>query len=485
SFLGVATDDLIRYWAIADGLLSGTGYPVTTGEAGSGGFYLVELPVYPVLAATSLWLVGHRFIALMVPLAIAHAVLPSALFLLARVCGAGRLSALWLALAVVSFPQYQIYALGAPEPEPLLALWITLALYLTIRRLTALGDAWHRRALLEWAGAGAFAALAILTRPEGILYAGALFLGIGAFSLHRLLRLGISNLSPALVWQVLRGPSTAAIIFALPVLGFVSFLSRTFGILWPTGWTNVAGPQFIPGNYRLVVKQNLPYYAETSGLPNPALTGPLIAFVLCILLVVGLVRLCAARPALSFIAVGLSLNLAVIFASPTYLTLDLFSPPTFFRHLSVLFPWLLPAGAALALLLRRWVQSTSRFDAASMSASLLVVLVAELTVLGIATARDQAQIPTIFTQDPFVLMTDLWQANDDLPQLPFVRSGERAIATIDPSFNYLEFRSRLFASVRPYDLHFNDAGRAYVLATGVLSVAAIVVLTWTRLGKRA
>jgi hypothetical protein len=488
SFNGVATDDLIRYWAIADGILSGTGYPVTTGEAGGSGFYLVELPVYPLLATGSFLVAGHRFSALTLPLIAANVVLPFAFYALARSTGAGRLAAFWLALAVLSFPHYQIYTLGAPEPESLLAVWVSLALWLAIRRLsgTAAFTSGSVATAVEWLGIGAFSALAVLSRPEGVLYVGPLYLGIGWQFLRRTLQ------DRRLSRQHLQGPVLAAVVCALPVGAFVAFLYRQFGILWPAGWTNVAGAHYVLPNVRLVLKQNLPHYALVSGLPDPSTAGLLIASVLGLAILAGLVRLLFSHPYLWFVPLALGLNTAVIFASPTYLTLDLFSPPTFFRHISVLFPWCIPALAMVSgqwavvsnqspyrpwgqhAAPRRWLRSSV------VALALAALLLAQLAVLGASTARDQAQVPTILTQDPYVLVTDLWQAQDELPFLPFTTSGPRNIAAIDPSFDYMGFRSGLFDAVRPYDLHFNDAGRAYVLAIGVFALWGLGVLAAIR-----
>ena len=105
----------------------------------------------------------------------------------------------------------------------------------------------------------------------------------------------------------------------------------------------------------------------------------------------------------------------------------------------------------------------------------MALLLAELSVLGSATARVLAGAPSPLTSDPYVLLSDLWQAEDALPVLQFVRDGRGAV-TVDPRFDYLGFRTRLFAAVRPYDLHVNDAGRAHALASAVAALCGLAAL---------
>ncbi|MBI3970111.1 MAG: glycosyltransferase family 39 protein [Chloroflexi bacterium] len=536
SYTAVTTDDLIRYWAIADGLLTSAGYPATTGTPGAAGFYLVELPVYPVLAALSFALAGHRFLALHLPLIAANVVLPLAFYVLARAAGAGRLAAVWLSLAVVSVPYYQVYALGASQPEPLLALELTLLLWLVLRRTQSPRDAASSRGRHEWILAGVLAAAAVLTRPEGVLYVGPLALGL-AWHFRAALRrtlFGWWRARRRMPTEPASGSSTdirhapngnlvlAGVVCAAPILSFSAFLYAQFGIVWPAGWTNVAGPQFIVPNLRLVIEQVLPRYAEAAGVPAPPASGPFLALGTLALTLAGLARVWSRYPALRFVPVAAGLNLVVIFSSPSHLTPDLFSPSTFFRHISVLFPWLIPAWAQL---LRTWAQPSGqpsgrgrsdegrtsqdehrrtndqrevavgtrgnqsrgrrpgagshgrrrRWTRAGIAVTAAGFLLAEIAVLGAATARDQAQQANVFTSDVYVLITDLWQAPDGLPVLQFVR-GDGLGIRVDPAFDYGAFRGQLFAAVRSYDLHANDAGRAYVLASAVVALAALGAL---------
>jgi hypothetical protein len=81
-------------------------------------------------------------------------------------------------------------------------------------------------------------------------------------------------------------------------------------------------------------------------------------------------------------------------------------------------------------------------------------------------------------------LSDLWRSDDVLPVLPFKEGGgERRQVAVDPAFDYLGFRERLFAAVRPYDLHVNDAGRAYLLATGLVALAGLGALAARPAGR--
>ncbi len=559
SLINVATDDLIRYWSIADAMLSGAGYPVTEGSPRAGGFYLIDQPLYPFLLLPSFRLLGHRYLALHLPLIMANVALPFVFYGLARAAMANtpegteagraaspasvpsgappgapqptargasprrgaterdareRVAGLWLALVVLCFPYYQVYALGAADPEPLWAveagLLLLMAMRLTLKSPGAGGRAhvprdgcevspaapqgspsnaptlawgvtprhrrrphgrwdlepgmWDRgtrRRLLEWAALGLAGAAAGLTRPEGTLYAGVTMLGLAWWyrvALWRGVRVLLDRRAPP---ADAAGYLLAGALCAVPIGLFTLFLWHEFGVLSAAGWLEIAGLRYLLPNLGIVVGQDVPYYAEAIGLPLPAQSGPILALGLLGIVLTALWRQWQRQPALRFVPVALTLNLMVILLTPTDFAGDVLSPQTFLRHLSVLFPWLV---GPLALV----VPSPRGITALAMGALLL----AELSVLGSVTGRTLAGAPTILTSDPYVLATDLWQAPDALPRLPFSRDAHGTL-TIDPGFDYLGFRRGLFSAVRPYDQHVNDAGRAHILATGVVALAGL------------
>lgn len=543
SLINVATDDLIRYWSITDALLSGAGYPVTEGNPRGTAFYLIDQPLYPLLLGPSFALLGHRYLALHLPLIVANVALPFVFYGLARAASSpsspsmaagglsqregeqrssprsnprtakplgegvlssrlqisqagggapgtdGRAVGLWIALAVLCFPYYQVYALGAADPEPLWAVEAGLLLLLALR-LTETRQPTRRR-LLEWAGLGIAGAAAGLTRPEGTLYAATTMLGLtwwyraALWQGLRGLRAGRLPASTSDSWGYL----VAGTLCAVPVGAFSLFLWREFGVVSPAGWLRLAGWRYLLPNLDIVLRHDLSAYASVIGLPYPPVSGPILAAALLAAVLIGLWRLWHKSPALRFVPVAITLNLMVILLTPTDFAGDVLSPQTFLRHLSVVFPWLLPA---LVLVLRpslipdhaasagllpdvgaRWkyvgpTLGSIRRKVATVA--LTALLAAELTVLGAVTARTLAGTPSILTSDPYVLATDLWQAPDALPRLPFRRSQE-GVLVIDPSFDYLAFRRQLFAGVKPYDQHVNDTGRAHILASGIFALA--------------
>jgi hypothetical protein len=438
SFSQVATDDLIRYWGIADGLVAGAGYSVTAGVPGSVEFYLVDLPSFPIALVGSFALFGHRYAAAHVPLVVANAALPFLYYALARAVGASRLRALALTLLLISFPQYQVYTLGGSQPDPLWAALVAGMLLAAVRR--------------AWIALGLCAAAVVLTRPEGVVYAALVFAG--------------------LFWTYRRRPKgvlVAAALAAPPVLAFAVALYAQFGIVWAaTGWTNVASLRYVLPNLEIVVRSNLPHYAEVLALPARAVSGAALAGLVIAVALWGTMRLWRTWPALSGVPFAIAANLLIILTSPTDLGADRLGPATFFRHASVCMPALVPLLALGAPRLS--------FPRVAIAAPAIAVLAWQLHVLGDTAARTGRGELTALTADPYVLLSDMWRMDDRLPHLPF-RAGPGRGTEIDPAFEYLAFRNALFAQARPHDLHVNDAGRAYTLAALVFGAAGIAGLT--------
>ncbi|HET7772142.1 MAG TPA: hypothetical protein VFN74_25440, partial [Chloroflexota bacterium] len=163
SYSQVATDDLIRYWAIADAWAAGSPYAVAEGDPAARQFYLVDVPVYPALVATAFAMVGHRYAALHMPLVVANVALPLLLYAAGRAAGGTRLVAAGVALALTALPMAQIYAFGSAEPDPLWAALLAALVWLGTRLARPDGATRSRG---EWVALGVVAALLVLTRPE-------------------------------------------------------------------------------------------------------------------------------------------------------------------------------------------------------------------------------------------------------------------------------------------------------------------------------
>jgi hypothetical protein len=403
----------------------------------------VDLPFFPLTLVPSFAAFGHRYAASHIPPIVANLALPFLVYALVRDCGAGRLRGLALALALLAWPQYQVYTLGAAQPDPVWAALATTQLVLALRR--------------RWAVLGIVSAAEVLTRPEGAIYTGLLFFG--------------------LLWHHRNAPGgviTAAAVGAAPVLAFAATLYAQFGIWWAaSGWANVARPAFVLPNLSIVVHQNLPAYAAVLGLPTPDASGPLLAAILAVAAVAGCWRVWRDRPALRGAPLAIVANAMVILASPTDLGADRLGPATFFRHASVCVPALVPL---LALCPPQFVSGTRRLIVAAIAA---LIICLGLIVLGATASRIGAGQLAALTSDPYVLAPDLWRLDDALPVLPF-RPGPGRGTEIDPSFDYMGFRTRLFASARPYDLHVNDVGRGYTLASTVFAVVGLSSVAFSR-----
>ncbi|HET7772064.1 MAG TPA: hypothetical protein VFN74_25045, partial [Chloroflexota bacterium] len=282
-------------------------------------------------------------------------------------------------------------------------------------------------------------------------------------------------LALGLAWQHRRAfakPLAAALAAGVPVVAFSVFLVWAFGIVWPTGFGNVASVTYVPRNVELVVKQNLPHYAASMGLPAPELTGALVAVALMAWVTAGSIVLWRRAPGLRLYLLPLALNVAVILVSPTDLAADHFSPPTFFRHWAIALAWLAPALAAALPAGRDLVAG----------AALGALFVWEMLILLALPLGPERSRPPILTSDPYVLVTDLAQVQAALPHLPLIDGPGRAVA-IDPSFAYLAFRQRLFDEMRPYNLHALDAARAHMWTALLLGLGALGAAATPRLGR--
>ena len=122
SFFHLAVDDLVRYWTIADTLATGGGYRVWEAGVGTaqggGSGYWTDLPVLPLLLMVSFALFGHTFTAAHVPMLLANIALPFVLYALYLRLTSHQLWAFVGTSLILFLPFFQIYTLGASEPDP-------------------------------------------------------------------------------------------------------------------------------------------------------------------------------------------------------------------------------------------------------------------------------------------------------------------------------------------------------------------------------
>jgi hypothetical protein len=450
----VATDDLIRYWSVADAWRAGLGWSVTGGVPGSGDYYLVELPIYPLLAEGAFRVLGHTYAALRTPAIVVTAFLPFATWAAARGVGAGRTWAVAIALMMATIPHARTYVFGAAQPDGTFATFLTAFVALGARAAPALrGDGTLSIRLAVATGIAAAASL--LTRPEGMVYVGGIV--IGALATARPKRWSIST------W---RGLLLGGAVVAVPAAAFSAIMLRDLGIVWPGGWANIASVTHAWPNFDSIVRNNLPWYAETIGLPREA--GVPIGAATLVVILAGMAILARRMPALVGIPLATALGTTVIFLTPATIAADNISPITFYRHAAVAYPCV---AVALAALGPRAGRAVAPIQMAALTVA-LAIFAGNTYALAVATERDHDQLLTIYPPEPVVTALGLWRIAPTLPTLPMM-PGPRNGSSVDPSFDYLGFRKALFESVRTVDQHIEDDGRAWALAIAIFGATGL------------
>ena len=452
----IATDDLIRYWSVADAWRSGLGWSVTGGVPGSGDYYLVELPVYPLLVQGAFSLLGHTYAALRTPAIVIGAFLPIATWGAARGVGAGRVWAIAIALTMATIPHARTYVFGAAQPDGTFATFLTAFVAFGARAWPALrGD--HPLSARLAIATGIAGAASLLTRPEGMVYVGAIVLGT--------LTIARPQRWPIATW---RAVTLGVAVVVAPAGAFSAIMLRDLGIAWPGGWANIASVSHVWPNLDTIMRNNLPWYAETIGLPREA--GNPVAAIVLVVIVAGMGILARRVPGLIGVPLATVLGTGVIFLTPTMLAADNFSPITFYRHAAVAYPCVV---VALATLGPRAGRIVAPIQIAALAVA-LTIFAGNIYALAVATERDHDQLLTIYPPEPVVTATGLWRIAPPLPILPMV-PGPGNGSSVDPSFNYLGFRKGLFEAVRPVDQHIEDDGRAWALAIAIFGTAGLAI----------
>ena len=443
TYVTVATDDLIRYWRIADALAVGALYPLTVADPSQSGFYIIDLPVFPLLLWPSFTLIGHTLGGLFLPIVLAAALVPWITYGCLRQAGLAGPPAYALTAALTWYPPFRIYVLGAAEPEPLFVALLLAAFGAALKA--------SRTNKLGWgAAAGALAAGAALTRPEGLPYT--------------LLLLGGAWLAGPRRWWL-----GAVVAYALPLAAFSGYLWSRFGVLWPSGWTRVASLAHLWPNFRLAWRDVVPQLAEMHRLPNEVI----VALGLCCLalFLLGCWHIAAQRRELTGLVFIPFVTLGVLLTTPAELSADLYSVSTLVRHLGVPLPAvLLVLALSLALpavrargerIWQRWSVVVAVFP-----------LVAALFFAGIlATAQVTDGPGSVFGTDQVVLARTLFVPARPLP-VHFAAGGIPTVA--DTSEAYHQFRDALYASLEQYDLRGRYDGTVLVFAAVVWLVAGAV-----------
>ena len=447
-FLHLAVDDLVRYWTIADALATGGGYRiweagVGTAQGGGSGYW-TDLPVLPMLLMVSFTLFGHTFTAAHVPMLLANIALPFVLYALYLRLTSHRLWAFIGTSLILFLPFFQIYTLGASEPDPVFIVLLAALDW----RVVALArcDAAIPPDKLRWHGlaVGLLAAATALIRPEGIVYAALVPAGL---LFHRRSRRSL--------WWAL-GPATVL------VGGFAAAMWPAVQRPWPQ-----APRELDPANILANVEsahEPLAHAAQHLYLAEPVLLALLVAGVS--LAVFGAISLIRIHPAL------VGLPVALLAHGTLLLLLDPFSlrtadPTESIRHISYAWPLLLGLVLPLFPRLRR-IPHALTIAVAVVLVSAFAYLTAtaeEVCAFGYFTtvAEDGCANQgrgSLLRSEIYLLWTDLLHVQYSLP------------ARLDDA-SFLTFRGDLFAAYRPYDMHGTDSGFDYQLAGWLAFAAAL------------
>ena len=210
--------------------------------------------------------------------------------------------------------------------------------------------------------------------------------------------------------------------------------------------------------------KTLAHAAQHLYLSEPALVVVLV--VLLTIAVLGAISLIRAHPAL------IGLPIAVLVHCALLLLLDPFSlrtaePTEFLRHISYAWPLLLGFMLPLFPQLRRVPRALSVAVAVLLVSAFayLTATAEEVCAFGYLTASPEVGCEnlgrgSLLRSDIYLLWTDLLRVRFELP------------TQLDES-SFFTFRSDLFATYRPYDLHGIDYGFDYQLASWLAFSAAL------------
>ena len=313
----------MRFWAIADGIFLGQGYPLTLTEPGpmSAGSppYVYDLPLFPLLIRASFTLLGHDSAALHMPALVFSALFPLSLYLLIRAATGSRPVAVAFSALASLFPYLRFWVLNLPDPDPFFLTSLCFAAYLYLRAL----DAPRHSAL--WIAAGLAGGVASLARPEGILYVG--FLGLGILA-HR----------PHLRQLALYVVSAGLFVGPMVVVWFTNY-----GFVWPQNYNKTLDPSHLLQTYaQLDTQGGLPLFYKGLGLGAEAALVLAALFAASVLL--GTVAMIGGDRRLLAMAVPAIANTVMIPLTNPWIS-NAFHYADFFRHAAFGIPFMVMASA--------------------------------------------------------------------------------------------------------------------------------------------
>lgn len=443
----------LRFWAIADGIFKGQGYPLTLTEPGpiSAGSppYVYDLPLFPLLMKAAFSLLGHNSAAAQLPGVVSSIFFPLSLYLVMRQATRSRVTAIAFSALASLFPFLRIWVLNLPDPDPFFLTSLCFAAYFYLRALDA------RESTVLWIIAGLASGVASLARPEGVLYVACLGLGILA-SRPRLKQLAL--------YVVALG------LFIGPM---VVVWMANFHFLWPQNYNHTLGLTDPLVTYRQLDTQGgLPLYYRGLGMSAEWGLALLAIFVLSSLLGTGVMLFRDRRLlALAMPAIG---NSIMIFFTNPWIS-NAFQYADFFRHASFGIPFMTVASAYGFQAASRYLQPRSRWRLASYACLVLLVaaVIREGDILANPTYTHRPGSPLatqVLTDNTYLSLETILEHPMPLPIMTFHRDSNNALIGYPTNIKWPDAALQFFD---PLDMSYNRQGSAFGYASVIAFLLAL------------
>lgn len=439
SYSAVTIDDLGRFMVTAEAL-------ATSGEFPLWGKFWV-LPSLPIVLLISFAFLGYTYPAALAPMFLANTLLPWLIYRSSLAMGTRKTIAYAVSVLAVIFPPVQIYSLGSAEPDPVFIALLAATAWAFIHTIRT---PYPRYSLLVFGG---LAAVMTATRPEGPLYGGMLMLA-------------------ALLAIRSRWALGGSMIFGTLLLPLVVYSLVQIGQPWPTSGETISHTTLFR-NAGVIGDVTLPKLSKMLLLND--IRFPLIILAILTLFSIGSIHAWHRHWALAALPLAAIMNIAITLAivdsSTTEIRVSLVED--FVRHRS--YP--MPIVAALAAAgVNALVQPTKHRE------TLQTILRVFGIVLAVYLAAGSLYVlgkPEGFHHGPGV--SSLLPANIHV-NAPELWSNPFHLPAGD--WDFMSFRSPLFAWYKPFDNHGNTTGMAYQTLTGAIAAlgfAALLAAAPTRL----
>ncbi|HEX9016878.1 MAG TPA: glycosyltransferase family 39 protein, partial [Chloroflexota bacterium] len=465
AYILVINNATLRFWAIADGIFLGQGYPLTLTEPGpvSAGSppYVYDLPLFPLLMRASFSLLGHTSTAAHMPALISSILFPLSLYLLLQEMTGSRTTAVIFSGLTSSFPLLRFWVLNLPDPDPFFLTGLCLAAYLYLR------VAGTRRGWRSWLVAGVASGVVSLARPEGILYVA--FLGLGLL----ITRPGLRRIAVY---------SAAVGAFVIPM---VVVWWANYGFLWPQNYNRTLSTSFLRATLaQLDTPGGLALYPKALGIGPEWALGLLALLIFAAL--AGTAIAAVRKPRLLPIALPALANSLTIFFTNPWIS-NAFNYADFFRHAAFGIPFVVAIAGYGCHEAARWLSAKPRGSLVRALLGLLLVaaVLREGDILANPTATHRPGSPfasQALADTTYLSLEAVLENPMRLPEMQFYRDQSGALIAYVPDIKWPDAALQFFDSM---DMSYDTQGRAFGYGGAVafllaLAFAAISEGGWKR-----